>query len=263
VGLALPTSATPAKDAKTMNPDGKNGLDKAANLAVNGQVLPSLGETSKRESTGSGEQLRASPTDTRLAMSESRVEPKAALINLSSQVEAPLVQAPPTILEPSRELLAQRVAEQLPRLAETPSLSSTIQAPLRSVAFNQEFGDRLVWMATRHAQSAELTLNPPQLGSVEVRLSMNGNEAGAQFYSANPQVREALDQALPKLREIMAGAGITLGQATVSDQAFSRQEQPTSGQSAMTGDDDESLQILAGSQPVRARMGLGLVDLYA
>ena len=165
--------------------------------------------------------------------------------------------------DPNRDMLVQRMPEQMPRASET-GLRIAVEAPLRSPAFSAEFGDRLVWMASRHAQVAEITINPPQLGSIEVRLSMNGNEAGAQFYSANPNVREALDQAMPRLREVLADAGIMLGQAHVSDQSFARQEgAPRQQQFASGGQDVPEVPIQSVGVSARSQIGLGLVDLYA
>jgi flagellar hook-length control protein FliK len=142
-----------------------------------------------------------------------------------------------------------------------------IHAPLGSQAWQGELSDRLTWMVGRNAQSAEIILNPPSLGSIEVRLNLNlaGNEAGAQFFSANASVRDALESAFPRLRELMAGVGINLGQASVSQESFSG-----SGSFARsdTGDkDDDAPATLTGMRPIdrmalAGARGSGLVDLY-
>jgi len=44
-----------------------------------------------------------------------------------------------------------------------------------------------------------------------ISLSMSGDQANAVFISASPEVREALENAMPRLREILADAGVTLG----------------------------------------------------
>ena len=113
--------------------------------------------------------------------------------------------------------------EQLARAPET-RLQAAIEAPLRSQGFPAEFSEKIVWLVGRQSQVAELSLNPPQLGSLEVRLSLSGNEAGAQFYSPNPVVRDAIEAALPRLRELMAQAGLALGDAQVHDEAFAQRE---------------------------------------
>lgn len=100
--------------------------------------------------------------------------------------------------------------------ATSPASSALpIQTPVGAHGWDGEVGDKLVWMVGRQDQRAELILNPPQLGRVEVSLSMNGDQTNAIFVSANPAVRDALEAALPRLREILADAGINLGQAQV------------------------------------------------
>jgi flagellar hook-length control protein FliK len=78
-------------------------------------------------------------------------------------------------------------------------------------------------MVSQQHQLAELNLNPPDLGPLQVVLSVNNDQASAAFVSQNPEVRQALEAALPRLKEMMAESGINLGNATVSDQG-SRQQ---------------------------------------
>jgi flagellar hook-length control protein FliK len=132
-----------------------------------------------------------------------------------------------------------------------------MQLPLRAQGWDGEFAQRVVWMVGRHATLAELTLNPPNLGSVEVRLSLSGNETGAQFFSPQQSVREAIEAALPRLREMLAESGLNLGQAQVSAESFAERRpgeamRAAAGGAAQSGPDD---------RPV-ARAVLGLVDLY-
>lgn len=140
-------------------------------------------------------------------------------------------------------------------------LNLAIEAPARSPAFASEFGEKIVWLAGRHAQFAELSLNPPHLGALEVRLSVSGGEAGAQFFSANPAVREALEAALPRLRELMAQAGLHLGQALVRDEAFNRAQEEAGGHARAAAAEPvpSPAQAPAHALPIR---GMGLVDLY-
>jgi len=76
-------------------------------------------------------------------------------------------------------------------------------------------------------------------------------------------VREALDAALPKLRELMAQAGINLGEAEVREQAFSRRDQQESRQQG-AANEAEGLTLAAAmaGNSGRRTSGTGLVDLY-
>ena len=101
--------------------------------------------------------------------------------------------------------------------AAAPASPLAISTPVNQHAWGNEFGQKIIWMANQRNQSAELHLNPPELGPLEVVLKMNGDQATAMFTSPHAAVRDAIEQAIPKLREMLADNGIMLGQAMVSD----------------------------------------------
>lgn len=138
-----------------------------------------------------------------------------------------------------------------------------IDVPLRNPLFPQELGDRIVWLTARQGQVAEIALNPPHLGPLEVKLSLVGGEAGAQFFSPHPQVREAIEAALPRLREMMAEAGLNLGQTQVREESLSRQEarSPGDAQREAAGS-EEGLRAGQVEGLGTRRIGLGLVDVF-
>ncbi len=141
-----------------------------------------------------------------------------------------------------------------------------LQPPVGTQAWNQALGDRIVWMAAGGQQSAALTLNPPDLGPMQVVLSVSNEQATANFFAAQPEVRQALEAALPRLREMMQDAGIQLGQATVSADTPRQQDmrdsgpQRTAGGFAHSGPDHGTEVALP---PPAVRTGRGLVDMFA
>jgi flagellar hook-length control protein FliK len=82
--------------------------------------------------------------------------------------------------------------------------------------WDQALGQRVVWMVSGGEQSASLSLNPPDLGPLQVVLNISQGHATASFTAAQPEVRQALEAAMPRLREMLGEAGINLGQANVS-----------------------------------------------
>ena len=96
-------------------------------------------------------------------------------------------------------------------------------APLEHIAarvgtpgWDNQVGQKIIWMVAGKEQSASLTLNPPDLGPMQVVLSVTGDQATVTFTAAQPEVRQALEAAMPKLREMMGENGIALGSATVN-----------------------------------------------
>jgi flagellar hook-length control protein FliK len=94
--------------------------------------------------------------------------------------------------------------------------SETIPARVGSAAWDQQVGQKIVWMVAGDEQSASLTLNPPDLGPMQVVLSVSNDQASVAFSSNQQEVRQALENALPRLREMMSESGIALGNATVN-----------------------------------------------
>lgn len=184
--------------------------------------------------------------------------PGALLAKLPSGPKSLLAEPTlPTSVSPEASAQAAR-AMQTGILPERPTLALT--STLGTANWNQELGDRLIWMSSRQGQLAELTLNPPSLGSVEVRLNLSaGGEAGAQFFSPHAAVREAIEAAMPKLREMMAAAGLSLGETTVSDQSF-RQGQAEG--EARPGNREATPRIGLSVIEIALSGGHGLVDFY-
>lgn len=148
-----------------------------------------------------------------------------------------------------------------------------METPVGAEGWDTEIGDKLVWMVGRQEQRADLVLNPPQLGRVEISLTLNGDQTSAAFVSANPAVREALEAALPRLREMFADAGLSLGQAQVgadsgnnaANQSPGNQENRENSSrysNPRDGTNDVNMQRLTGSGQW-LRQGRGLVDVFA
>lgn len=142
-----------------------------------------------------------------------------------------------------------------------------VATPAGSPSWPEEVGNRVRWMVGAAESHAELTLTPPQLGKVEVSITVSGDQTSAHFVTATPAARELIEQSLPRLREVLEQSGINLGQTDVG----------TSGQ---PGDPDRSARGTRwqGGSPMPdgttsgpsslvpaswTRRGEGLVDTFA
>lgn len=110
--------------------------------------------------------------------------------------------------------VGQSAATASASVAQTPTLS----APLASAEWQQSLGQQLVNLQQRGDQRVQLHLHPAELGPLSIHLKVDDQLAQAQFMSANPQVRAAIEQAIPQLREALGEVGIQLGEAMVGDQ---------------------------------------------
>lgn len=145
-----------------------------------------------------------------------------------------------------------------------------VRTPVGSPGWAEEVGQRVSWTASHDSGRADLVLTPPSMGRVEVSINMNGDQASANFVAANPQAREALQDALPKLREMLAQAGIQLGQANVSAGQQGQSQLAQQGQGNGGGRSSYSGATTGGvdagattSRTAWVRQGQGVVDTFA
>jgi flagellar hook-length control protein FliK len=141
--------------------------------------------------------------------------------------------------------------------AQQPKTEMTVATPLNQPGWADDVGHQISWLADQGMSKAELVLTPPHLGRIEITLEIGSDLSTAQFVSANPQVREALEQAMPRLREMLAEGGISLGEANVSSDQPSREGQDGEQRGQRGRDSGEVVASPA------ARRGTGLVDLFA
>jgi flagellar hook-length control protein FliK len=150
------------------------------------------------------------------------------------------------------------------------AVTASIDTPFGATDWDAQLGQQLLWMADGKHQVAELRINPPDLGPVHIVLTLggdSGHSANVQFVSPHAPVREAIEAAMPRLRDMLAEAGISLGQATVGADSFrGGGERDPSGERTARGrpmamdDGTGVLALPAGASGIR---GIGLVDVFA
>lgn len=136
-------------------------------------------------------------------------------------------------------------------------------------AWGEALGDRMVWMVSQQHQGVELHLNPPALGPLEVRLSMHEGQATLSFATQHLPVKEALESATPRLKEMLGESGINLAGVSVNVGSFGQQRgsfeqrEPVMPVWTAGGEGQEASlsQVVSGTS--RVISGRGMVDLFA
>ena len=103
-----------------------------------------------------------------------------------------------------------------------PSAMLQINPPITQAGWDQALGNSMIWMVGRQIQTAQLQLNPPHLGPIEVRVAVRNDQTTLTFVSAHSQVRDALQAAIPGLREMFSNNGLNLVNVDISQHSFSR-----------------------------------------
>ena len=78
-----------------------------------------------------------------------------------------------------------------------------LDVPVQQPGWDRALGERIQWLVGQRLQGARIQLNPAHLGPMEVRIQVQQDQANIQFSSAHSVVREALEAALPRLRELL------------------------------------------------------------
>ncbi len=133
-------------------------------------------------------------------------------------------------------------------------------------AWSQGMGKQILMMVNQNISSAEIRLNPAHLGPIEVLIDMSEEQVSVSMSSRHAMVRDAMEQALPKLREMLEQNGFSLADADISKHSFSEQRE----QNAQGSKSD--ITASAADQPVSAEISEqvvthtatlpGMVDYY-
>jgi flagellar hook-length control protein FliK len=226
------------KEASSDTPDSL-----ATSLLAGEELIEESDELSLEE--GFGELL-----DTLDAPKESRASATDAAINR---------------LNPLTQAIAQQNQVQQ---AQRPTVVPGQPVQMQQSGWSEAVVDKVMWLSSQNLKSAEIQLDPAELGRMEVRIDMNKDQTQVTFVSPHAGVRDALEGQMQRLRDMFAQQGMTMD-VNVSDQPRGWQGDgggDSRGRgvagAAVTGDEE----VVQGTMEISAgRTGgdRGLVDYYA
>jgi flagellar hook-length control protein FliK len=158
---------------------------------------------------------------------------------------------------PSAQALSDLMHNFAPSAAPASSVQQNIAPVLGSADWPGAVAAQVHWLASSGVSSATLTLSPEHLGPIQVYIDQQSSQVNVSFNAAHADTRAALEQALPKLREMFAAGGLALGQATVQQEARSGSQSAAPAAVTRVSESADA----ASAQPVS--QALGLVDEYA
>ncbi len=217
------TSPTPGQDAplrSALPPAVNAGLTAAVSNAARSQRLaPASAVHSQNAAPRAG----------------ARSEPASQAVTVFSTAPEPRVNAEASPA-PNEQAAAPRIAAQplgvpaapAPIPASTaPVVQASITTPLQSPDWSAALGRQFIALAQQaqgQIQSADIRLDPPELGPLRITLHIQDGVAHAMITSPHAQVRHTIEQSLQQLQQQLADGGLTLGQADVGDQHASHQQ---------------------------------------
>ncbi|MFS1465401.1 flagellar hook-length control protein FliK [Vibrio lentus] len=124
------------------------------------------------------------------------------------------------------------------------------QAPLQLTKelANEQVAEKVQMMMSKNLKNLDIRLDPPELGQMKIRMTMNNDVANVHFTVSNQQARDVIEQTLPRLREMLAQQGMQLADSSVQQQnsgqsqdSYNNGEQQLGSNRTNDGQGDENL----------------------
>jgi flagellar hook-length control protein FliK len=230
------------------------------------ELREAAGGRGSNDLAGAGRDKAAADTPTAAFLAALGVERSAAAEGAAPV--APTVAALDSLT--AANLTAKWAATAAPGIGEpAPApVTARIDTPLGTSGWADAFQQKIVWLVDRQLGNAELHVNPPHLGPIEVMLNLSDEGTRIAFCSPHAAVREAIEASLPELRSALDERGLSLGQASVSADSSAAREQ-FSNHARENARQNQPGRPAAGpviAEPPMAstlRVQRGIVDLFA
>lgn len=125
----------------------------------------------------------------------------------------------------------ERVAQQSPDLLNPLASSDVSQSQKTNIQlhhetisifrkdFSEAVKDKVMLVISQKLQQFDISLDPPELGNMQVRVNLQGEQATVNFVVQNQQAKDALEQNMQKLKDLLADQGVDVGDANVEQQS--------------------------------------------
>ncbi|EGQ8308143.1 flagellar hook-length control protein FliK [Vibrio parahaemolyticus] len=195
--VQVPMAQHADKLASAPMPDAlvANNFNPAVQMAANGEV--------------SHKAINAALSAGALKATASQQDKPESKYGLAGQLQAAAGQQGVTAQQQTRAEAAQQA--QLP-LQLTKELA------------NEQVAEKVQMMMSKNLKNLDIRLDPPELGRMQIRMTMNNDLANVHFTVTNPQARDIIEQTLPRLREMLAQQGMQLADSSVQQQSSGQQQ---------------------------------------
>lgn len=159
-----------------------------------------------------------------LEMTQSKILSEPLTENPSLPPFKPLQEAPLTVSNNPPTNLATVISQtdstaaQKLSLAADAAANTDLNANARGSSFDRSnvLGEKIHWMHNAKISTAELHLHPAELGSIEIKIVTEDQQARVSFITSSATARDVIEESLPKLRELLADSGLALDQSDIS-----------------------------------------------
>lgn len=101
----------------------------------------------------------------------------------------------------------------------------SVDVPVGHAAWEQSMARQVLQAGHNQLQTLQIKLNPAHLGALEVHVKVEAETTSIVFSSHHAVVREAVEGAIPRLREMFGASGLNLGNVNVANQGAAEEQQ--------------------------------------
>lgn len=177
-------------------------------------------------------------------------ESKAVINNVTTQDANPVLTVP-TLVQHHETL-----ATHLPMAVKETVLPTAVTQP----EWGDHFNDHVIWLGQQKINSALIKLHPEELGPIEVHIKLVKEDASLAINTHSTAVRDLLEQAMPRLKEMMAEQGVNLSQVNIESNKNHQQPTPQQASKTLSPDQQDGEVAMAVSEIKKPQ---GMIDYFA
>lgn len=216
----VPSSSTPAEEKPALTPAKNLLADALANRNNGGDMANNSGDKKGSDTPANSAAL---PTDSvvKNALDNKQSLDTKSFASLLSAEKSETARASATSTSINDKAAPQVATAAVNKLAQDMKADvPALTRPLSHPNWNQEIGERIIWMNNRGISSAEIRMNPQNMGPITVRIDVDAEQqTSVSFTAQNADVRTALEASIPRLREMLSSQNLNLADVSVSQQS--------------------------------------------
>lgn len=223
VGMANAMSTMPVMDAEQLT--HKSAGTMTGTPMQGSAAFMQAGSAGEAQEAELNEPAELEPLDLAVGVEEDVKLTQVLAQSVATQAKSEAKQAPAQLVGEVKTGVENTARnETLMRAESVQQANAARQVPGQPVAMNQpgwskELTDKVMWMSSQNLKSAEIKLNPAELGRLDIRVEVNNDQTQITFTSAHAGVRESLESQSFRLRELMAQQGMQDVDVNVADQS--------------------------------------------
>jgi flagellar hook-length control protein FliK len=145
-----------------------------------------------------------------------------------------------------------------PRTTQIDSVNLVeLKAPVSSPDWGPALNQRITWMVANSLQNANITVNPPNLGPLEINIQTDQNKTNVQFIVSSSEVRQAIQDSIPGLSKMFENSGLELGQANINSKSYNQNRE-----NARTDTQIKNIEAISNQVESASIQGQGLINTY-